>query len=242
MRIKRITNNQKQQPADYCFVEFPSPQTAEHCVYSLHGKPMLVPQGRPPKNWRLNWGSRTTQAGVAAEYSVFVGDVTADVDDQTLTNFFRMRYPSVKMGTVQTDSEGRGKGYGFVRFGDKLEQIRAVSEMQGVIGCGQKPLRIGEATPKNIVKPVAYNPYMQSMVPMQAPYYPQQQATWPVMTSTTPFAPAYSGTTTHPQPQTSNLVQPSVIKSVNFGLHFLLHKKILNLLSIDSPAKQQGNI
>eukprot|EP00039_Didymoeca_costata_P015452 m.263263 g.263263 ORF g.263263 m.263263 type:complete len:71 (-) comp16226_c2_seq46:2937-3149(-) len=30
------------------------------------------------------------------------------------------------------------------------------------------------------------------------------------MTSTTPFAPAYSGTTTHPQPQTSNLTpQPN---------------------------------
>ncbi|KAF9896322.1 hypothetical protein BX616_007685, partial [Lobosporangium transversale] len=38
--------------------------------------------------------------------------------------------------------------YGFVRFGDESEQLRALHEMQGVY-CGSRPIRISTATPKN---------------------------------------------------------------------------------------------
>ena len=43
---------------------------------------------------------------------------------------------------------GLSRGYGFVRFTDEGEQNRALNEMQGVY-CGNRPMRISTATPKN---------------------------------------------------------------------------------------------
>jgi RNA recognition motif-containing protein len=43
---------------------------------------------------------------------------------------------------------GLSRGYGFVRFTDENEQQRALAEMQGVY-CGNRPMRISTATPKN---------------------------------------------------------------------------------------------
>lgn len=48
--------------------------------------------------------------------------------------------------TVMSDSSGVSRGFGFVRFTDPEEQQRAMSEMQGVKGCGTKPLRVSPAT------------------------------------------------------------------------------------------------
>lgn len=43
---------------------------------------------------------------------------------------------------------GLSRGYGFVRFSDDQDQQRALTEMQGVY-CGNRPMRISTATPKN---------------------------------------------------------------------------------------------
>lgn len=43
---------------------------------------------------------------------------------------------------------GMSRGYGFVRFSDESDQQRALTEMQGVY-CGNRPMRISTATPKN---------------------------------------------------------------------------------------------
>jgi RNA recognition motif-containing protein len=43
---------------------------------------------------------------------------------------------------------GMSRGYGFVRFSEEADQQRALTEMQGVY-CGNRPMRISTATPKN---------------------------------------------------------------------------------------------
>lgn len=43
---------------------------------------------------------------------------------------------------------GMSRGYGFVRFTDESDQQRSLTEMQGVY-CGNRPMRISTATPKN---------------------------------------------------------------------------------------------
>lgn len=40
------------------------------------------------------------------------------------------------------------RGYGFVKFTDELEQKRALTECQGAIGLGSKPVRLSVAIPK----------------------------------------------------------------------------------------------
>ena len=42
---------------------------------------------------------------------------------------------------------GLSRGYGFVRFSSEEESKRALTEMNGQY-CGQRPMRLSEATPK----------------------------------------------------------------------------------------------
>ncbi|WZZ19078.1 hypothetical protein YC2023_112167 [Brassica napus] len=98
----------------------------------------------------LNWASLSSgdKRDDSPDYTIFVGDLAADVTDYVLLETFKASYPSVKGAKVVIDrATGRTKGYGFVRFSDESEQIRAMSEMNGV-PCSSRPMRIGPAASK----------------------------------------------------------------------------------------------
>jgi RNA recognition motif. (a.k.a. RRM, RBD, or RNP domain) len=83
------------------------------------------------------------------EYSIFVGDLGPEVNEYVLVSLFQSRFPSCKSAKIMTDAmSGQSRGYGFVRFTDESDQQRALVEMQGVY-CGNRPMRISTATPKN---------------------------------------------------------------------------------------------
>ena len=83
------------------------------------------------------------------EHSIFVGDLGPEVNEYVLVSLFQNRFPSCKSAKIMTDPiSGMSRGYGFVRFSDESDQQRALSEMQGVY-CGNRPMRISTATPKN---------------------------------------------------------------------------------------------
>ena len=86
---------------------------------------------------------------------------------------------------------GMSRGYGFVRFSDESDQQRALSEMQGVY-CGNRPMRISTATPKNKGGPGGMNPMMNAG-PMGYPNQQPQQH----MGQGPPMPPYYGG---QPQP------------------------------------------
>ncbi|KAL5061783.1 hypothetical protein RYX36_023520 [Vicia faba] len=89
-------------------------------------------------------------SGILFGLSVFVGDLAIDVNDAMLQEVFASRFSSIKGAKVVIDSNtGRSKGYGFVRFGDENERIRAMTEMNGVY-CSSRPMRVGVATPKKL--------------------------------------------------------------------------------------------
>ncbi|KAK3199646.1 hypothetical protein Dsin_023061 [Dipteronia sinensis] len=107
------------------------------------------------QTFRLNWatyGAGERRPDEGPDYTIFVGDLAADVTDYMLQETFRAVYPSVKGAKVVTDrATGRSKGYGFVRFGDESEQLRSMNEMNGMV-CSTRPMRIGPAATK---KPVS---------------------------------------------------------------------------------------
>lgn len=85
----------------------------------------------------------------APEYSIFVGDLGPEVTEYVLVSLFQARFKSCKAAKIMTDAvSGQSRGYGFVRFSDQNDQQRALTEMQGVY-CGNRPMRISQATPKN---------------------------------------------------------------------------------------------
>ncbi|KAG0046814.1 hypothetical protein BGZ83_008009 [Gryganskiella cystojenkinii] len=136
--------------AGYCFVELASPAAATKAITTLNG--MLIPSSN--KLFKLNWATgggmaSTSGPGAGQEFSVFVGDLSPEVTEFMLASKFQERYMSCRSAKIMTDATtGVSRGYGFVRFGDENEQLRALQEMNGVF-VGSRQIRISMATPKN---------------------------------------------------------------------------------------------
>ncbi|KAK3433404.1 hypothetical protein EUGRSUZ_D01310 [Eucalyptus grandis] len=145
--VKVIRNKQTMQPEGYGFIEFYTRAAAERVLQTYNGA--IMPNGG--QSFRLNWASAgEKRADDTPDYTIFVGDLASDVTDYMLQEMFRGRYPSVRSAKVVMDRlTSRTKGYGFVKFGDESEQIRAMSEMNGVF-LSTRPMRIGLATNKKI--------------------------------------------------------------------------------------------
>uniref|UniRef100_A0A5B7AQQ6 RRM domain-containing protein n=1 Tax=Davidia involucrata TaxID=16924 RepID=A0A5B7AQQ6_DAVIN len=147
---KVIRNKQTSQSEGYGFIEFVSRAAAERNLQTYNGTQMPNFE----QNFRMNWASfgvGEKRPDDTPDFTIFVGDLAADVTDYMLQETFRAHYPSVKGAKVVTDrSTGRTKGYGFVRFGDESEQLRAMTEMNGGF-CSSRPMRIGPAANKKNV-------------------------------------------------------------------------------------------
>ncbi|KAJ8761875.1 hypothetical protein K2173_005586 [Erythroxylum novogranatense] len=144
--VKIIRNKQTGQVEGYGFIELTCRAAAERLLQTYNGTPM--PNGE--QNFRLNWASFSggEKRDNTPDYTIFVGDLAADVTDYMLQETFRAHYPSVKGAKVVIDRlTGRTKSYGFVRFADESEQLRAMTEMNGAF-CSTRPMRIGLATNK----------------------------------------------------------------------------------------------
>ncbi|KAL9268633.1 Polyadenylate-binding protein RBP45-like protein [Drosera capensis] len=150
--VKVIRNKQTLQPEGYGFLEFGSSAAAERVLLTFNGQPM---PNSEQQAFRLNWATpgagQKKQDESSPEYTIFVGDLAADVTDYLLQETFRIQFPSVKGAKVITDhATGRSKGYGFVKFGDESEQIKAMTMMNGMY-CSSRPMRIGPAASKKSV-------------------------------------------------------------------------------------------
>ncbi|XP_078444201.1 polyadenylate-binding protein RBP47-like [Wolffia australiana] len=145
--VKVIRNKQTGLSEGYGFVEFQSHAAAEKVIQTFNG--LIMPNTE--QLFRINWAtfsSSDRRSEVSSDHSIFVGDLASDVTDTLLQETFDGRYSSVKGAKVVIDvNTGRSKGYGFVRFGDESEKLRAMTEMNGVF-CSSRAMRIGAATPR----------------------------------------------------------------------------------------------
>ncbi|NP_001141359.1 Polyadenylate-binding protein RBP45-like [Zea mays] len=142
--VKLIRDKHTGQLQGYGFIEFISRAAAERVLQTYNGT--MMPNVELP--FRLNWASAGEKRDDTPDYTIFVGDLAADVTDYVLQETFRAHYPSVKGAKVVTDKlTMRTKGYGFVKFGDPNEQARAMTEMNGML-CSSRPMRIGPAANK----------------------------------------------------------------------------------------------
>lgn len=145
--VRLMRNKYTGEPAGYCFVNFQSDDQAIDAMHKLNGKP--IPGTNPIVRFRLNSASNSNKLpGNEREFSVWVGDLSSDVDDYSLYRAFSAKYTSIKTAKVILDTSGFSKGYGFVRFGLEEEQQAALYEMNGWIGLGSKSLKICNAVPK----------------------------------------------------------------------------------------------
>ncbi|XP_039190246.1 tRNA selenocysteine 1-associated protein 1 isoform X3 [Crotalus tigris] len=104
LSVKIIRNRLTGIPAGYCFVEFADLATAEKCLHKINGKPL--PGATPTKRFKLNYATYGKQPDNSPEYSLFVGDLSPDVDDGMIYEFFVKVYPSCRGGKVVVDQTG----------------------------------------------------------------------------------------------------------------------------------------
>uniref|UniRef100_A0A3Q2D926 tRNA selenocysteine 1-associated protein 1 n=1 Tax=Cyprinodon variegatus TaxID=28743 RepID=A0A3Q2D926_CYPVA len=142
VNVRIIRNKMTGGAMGYCFVEMTDEATAERCLRKVNGK--ALPGASPPTRFKLNRATFGKQEP-GQMFSLFVGDLTPEVDDGMLYEFFYNRYPSCRGGKVVLDSMGNSKGCGFVQFPDERLQKRALDECQGAVGLGGKPLRLSLA-------------------------------------------------------------------------------------------------
>ncbi|CRL06805.1 CLUMA_CG019605, isoform A [Clunio marinus] len=148
LTVKLMKNKFSGEPAGYCFVSFVTDEAAQLAMHKLNGKP--IPGTNPIVRFKLNCATTSQNKALLAdrEFSVWVGDLSSDVDDYNLYRVFSAKYQSIKTAKVIMDDSGFSRGYGFVKFGLEEEQKSALYEMNGFIGLGSKALKICSAVPK----------------------------------------------------------------------------------------------
>ena len=144
----KVIRDKNSGNAGYCFVEFSTPDAATKAL-GLNGSAVPNSSRQFKLNWATGGGLVDRRDDRGPEYSIFVGDLGPEVNEYVLVSLFQARFPSCKSAKIMTDAmSGQSRGYGFVRFSDENDQQRALVEMQGVY-CGNRPMRISTATPKN---------------------------------------------------------------------------------------------
>ncbi|XP_052256634.1 tRNA selenocysteine 1-associated protein 1-like isoform X2 [Dreissena polymorpha] len=160
-------------PAGYCFVDFNDSESSLKAQLRLNGK--IIPNSQPPHRFKLN--SNNVKDAPRREFSLFVGDLSDEVDDFILYRAFVKKYPSCLTAKVVLDSKGQTKGYGFVRFAEETDQQKALIEMQHTVGIGRKPIRVSLATPKkrenDVATAVAAHTYNKAYQDYYQAYYQQ---------------------------------------------------------------------
>ncbi|KAK2704550.1 tRNA selenocysteine 1-associated protein 1-like [Artemia franciscana] len=143
--VKLIKNKFTGEPAGYGFVHFPDDKMALEVMHKLNGK--IMPYTQPPLRFKLNH-SMAQKPTSSNDFSLWVGDLSPDVDDYLLYKTFATRYQHIYSAKVVLDQQGISKGYGFVRIHSEEEYRDALIHMSGYSGLGSRPLKVSHAIPK----------------------------------------------------------------------------------------------
>lgn len=166
--------NKNGDRANYCFVDFGDVNVAREIMIKVNNEPI---PGCSDRKFRLNrseYGKGGT--GVEVEISLFVGDLSPDVTDDRLLNFFKKKYTSVRAANIVKDAMGNPRGFGFVRFFDEEQHSKALREMNGAKGLGLKAIRVNVASKTSGKNKGASKPGEdQNMDPANMPKWMQQQ-------------------------------------------------------------------
>ena len=127
--VKFINDKKTNQIKNYCFVNFSNIQNANDALIKLNNKPIIGTQ----YIFKLKWANYHK----GSNKSVYVGNISPEINDIDLFNFFKKKYESVHHANVILDN-GISKGYGFVLFTNESEYLKCLNEMNGVIFCGNQ--------------------------------------------------------------------------------------------------------
>ncbi|KAJ1947461.1 E3 ubiquitin-protein ligase pub1 [Kickxella alabastrina] len=130
---------------NYGFVEFGSHQDAEVALQNMNGRSVYEYEIRV--NWAFTSNGGQLQEDTSTHCHIFVGDLSAEVNDQVLSKAFE-NYPSMSDARVMWDmTSGKSRGYGFVTFRDRNDADMAIAQMNGE-WLGSRAIRVNWANQK----------------------------------------------------------------------------------------------
>jgi len=137
-------HNRNGERANYCFVDFGDVNVAREVLIKVDKEPI---PGTDEKKFRLNRSEfGKGGAGVEKEFSLYVREISLEVTDEELQTFFQKKYSSVRAANIVRDVMGNSRGFGFVRFFNEEQFSRALRQMNGAKGLGQKALHVNVAS------------------------------------------------------------------------------------------------
>ena len=142
LSVKLIHDRNTNQLKNFCFINFENVEEANRCLIMLNGK--QIPNNKNIQiKFKLNWANYFS----SFNKSVYVGNLSPDVDDISLYNLFKEKYSSVHHASVITD-KGKSKGYGFILFRGEKDYEKCLNEMNGITFHGNK-IKVSEQRKKD---------------------------------------------------------------------------------------------
>lgn len=126
----KILNDKNRPGFHYAFIDFESTQSADMALHTLNGR--IINNSEI----KINWAFQSSTINTAAHpdeptFNIFVGDLSPEVDDETLANAFS-QFQTLKQAHVMWDMQtSRSRGYGFVTFGQQSDAELALQTMNG---------------------------------------------------------------------------------------------------------------
>lgn len=126
----KLLNDKNKPGFNYAFLEFENTQRADLALHTLNGRII--------NNFeiKINWAFQSSTINSASNpdepsYNIFVGDLSPEVDDETLFKAFG-KFQSLLQAHVMWDMQtSRSRGYGFVTFGQQSDAELALGTMNG---------------------------------------------------------------------------------------------------------------
>lgn len=126
----KLLNDKNHAGFLYAFVDFPSGEDAQNALTALNGSEIAGSAVKINRAFQLSAISTITNTDTPL-YTIFVGDLSAEIDDEALGRAFD-RFSSRKMAHVMWDMQtSRSRGYGFVSFLDPAQAEAALVTMSG---------------------------------------------------------------------------------------------------------------
>ena len=122
--VKLIIDKRLNKLKNFCFVNFNNLKEANYALFNLNAKKI-------PKTdmfFKLN----LTKNNSENYKNAYVGNLSPQINDFELYNYFKSKYPSVYYASIITD-KGISRGYGFVHFSKEEEYQQCLTEMDGTL-------------------------------------------------------------------------------------------------------------
>lgn len=134
----RIIRSDRPDAPRYGFVDYADSAVAAHAVQVLNNRIIFG------TSIITRWAASGQTSGSAAEsHQVYVGNISQEIDDQTLYRAFSA-FKSIVEARIVRDADGNSRSYGFVTFRTRTDAEQAMVQMNGE-WLGKRPLRVNLA-------------------------------------------------------------------------------------------------